>query len=443
MTSTISYKNILAVAIPMMVGGLSINIVTLTDTIFLSRLGEMELGAAGNGGIFYFIFAFVGMGFTTGLQIILGRRNGERRYKEIGSHLTHAIYFVIGFSLLLYLVFFFLAPHILRFVVESDAIYTGVMRFLNIRAWALPVTLLNFTMVALFVGITKTRVIALAMPITAMLNIFLDYSLIFGKMGFPRMGIEGAALASNISEFTGFAILLGYALLKLPRSKYALFDTFGFKPQLIRSQVNVSYPLMIQNFLTLGAWFTFFAILENIGERELAISHIVRSMYMFMMIPVFSLGDATNTLVSNLLGEQKGDQIFVLLKRVLVLGLGVSLIVLTVNFSFPNQLIGIYTEDVSLIYDARSTFFIVTVAMLFFTVGLLFFRALTGTGRTKLSLRVEIWAIVIYLAYAFVVAKGLEGSLEWTWSSEFVYFSLISLFSLYFLRKKVWEGQSI
>ena len=94
MLQNISYKNIWKIALPIIISGVAQNVVTVTDTMFLGRLGNVELGAAGNAGILYFLLVLSGMGFTTGAQIIIGRRNGEQNFTQIGKVFDHCIYFI-------------------------------------------------------------------------------------------------------------------------------------------------------------------------------------------------------------------------------------------------------------------------------------------------------------------------------------------------------------
>jgi Na+-driven multidrug efflux pump len=91
MLAQISYKKLWKIALPKIISGVAQNVVTVTDTMFLGRLGNIELGAAGNAGIFYFLLVLSGMGFTTGAQIIIGRRNGEQNFSQIGKVFDHCI----------------------------------------------------------------------------------------------------------------------------------------------------------------------------------------------------------------------------------------------------------------------------------------------------------------------------------------------------------------
>jgi len=434
-----SFKNIVAVTLPIIIGGLSLNIVGITDTIFLSWLGEVELGAVGNANIFYFIFAFVGMGFTTGVQIILGRRNGQGLLREIGRNFDQGIYFILFYSSLAVVSILLASAFLIPLLVSSNEVLAGIQEFLRMRSWGIFFTLLNMGFISFYVGIAKTRVIAVLMPIASGLNIILDYGFIFGNLGLPQLGISGAAMASNISEGVGTLLLLVYTIRNVDLKKYDLFRFRAPNLSLLKHQLNLSSPLMLQNSLTLMAWFTFFSLIESLGERELAISHIVRSLYMLITFPLFSLGDATNTLVSNLIGCGEDESVFKLLKRVIVIGFGFNILVLIVSLTFSDEIIGVFANDPALIEAAKPTFYIVNAVLFLFCAGILSFRALSGTGLTRTSLGVEGMSVLIYLSYAYFVSKELKMGLEMTWTSEFIYFSFLLVGSLYFLRKRAWK----
>jgi len=399
----------------------------------------VELGAVGNANIFYFIFAFVGMGFTTGVQIILGRRNGQGLLREIGRNFDQGIYFILFYSSLAVVSILLASAFLIPLLVSSNEVLAGIQEFLRMRSWGIFFTLLNMGFISFYVGIAKTRVIAVLMPIASGLNIILDYGFIFGNLGLPQLGISGAAMASNISEGVGTLLLLVYTIRNVDLGKYDLFRFRAPNLSLLKHQLNLSSPLMLQNSLTLMAWFTFFSLIESLGERELAISHIVRSLYMLITFPLFSLGDATNTLVSNLIGRGEDESVFKLLKRVIVIGFGFNILVLIVSLTFSDEIIGVFANDPALIEAAKPTFYIVNAVLFLFCAGILSFRALSGTGLTRTSLGVEGMSVLIYLSYAYFVSKELKMGLEMTWTSEFIYFSFLLVGSLYFLRKRAWK----
>ena len=439
----ISFRRIIQITVPLIVGGLSMNIVNLTDTIFLGQLGAAELGSAGNGSIFYFIFAYVGMGLTSGMQIIIARRNGEKNYGEINALLQSGILMITVFAVFASSLILLGMDQLFSSIYRSATVAQGSYDYLSVRSYGLFFTLFNFAMTAFFVGITKTRVISWVVPLAALLNILLDYLLIFGIAGFPELGIKGAALASVISEATGALLLLGVAVYRYRNSEFMLFRRVRNQIKFSQEIFKLSYPLLLQNFITLGAWFVFFSLIEKLGENELAASHIIRSIYGFLMLPSFSLADATNSLVSNLIGEKKQDQIFHLIKRVIIIGLVFNIICIILNLGFEKQIFLLFTKDEAVIGAAGYAFTIINLALVILTLAMVLFRSLTGTGMTKLSLVLEIISVFIYLTYAVIVSQSEQASINLFWSAEFIYFSLIAVLSYLFLRFGNWRSRAI
>ena len=443
MLNTISYKNILRIAFPIIISGIAQNVVNVTDTMFLGRVSKVALGAGGNSGIFYFILVITGMGITTGAQIIIGRRNGEQNYKQIGKIFDHCIYIVVPISILLFFFIKYWSPYLLEIIIKSPNILQASNEYLSYRAFGIFVAYLNFSFIAFYVGTTKTNILIYVTFVMAAVNVFLDYSLIFGNFGFPEMGIKGAATASVIAETTALLFFILYTYLKVNLDKYNLFKFRDFSSDIVKRILKVGSPIMLQSFLSLSSWFIFFIIIENLGEQELAISHIIRSIYMVLMIPLFGFSSATNTLVSNLIGQGNSDLVLRLVKKITILSLLSTAVVLLFNIFFPKEMIGFYTKDVQLIIETIPTLNIISFTMFFFAGAFILFNGVNGTGNTKTSLLIETITISIYLTATFYIALVLKSSLPVVWCSEFIYFTLLGFLSFAYLKWGNWKKVNI
>jgi putative MATE family efflux protein len=443
MSANISYKNIWRIALPIIISGVAQNVVTVTDTMFLGRLGNVELGAAGNAGILYFLLVLSGMGFTTGAQIIIGRRNGEQNYSQIGKVFDHCIYFIAPLSITLFILVKVFSPSLLETITQSKSILTAAIAFLSYRIYGLFFAFILGAFIAFYVGTTKTKILIYVTLMMMIVNVFLDYSLIFGNLGFPKMGIKGAALASVISEICALSFLILYTLKKIDLNKYGLFKFSKFDVKILKRISKVGGPMMLQNFLSISSWLIFFIIIEKIGERELAISHIIRSIYMVLMIPLFGFSSATNTLVSNLIGQGNNNLVLTLVKRVTFLSLACTSIALIFNIFLPTQIIRFYTSDASLIQETIQTLHVISGTMFSFAIAFIFFNAVSGTGNTKMALLIELITISIYLVATYYIAIVLQSSLPIVWCSEFIYFSLLGILSFGYLKWGNWGAVKI
>ncbi len=419
------------------------NIIILVDTVFLGRVGEIELGASAIGGLFYLCLYLIGFGFGVGSQIIIGRRNGESNFRKIGEIFGHSTLFL----LLLAVVFFFLTKatyaNIMRSTLRSPDIFQQVEAFLDIRVWGLFFAYINVSFRAFYVGITKTKFISYSAAIMALVNIALDYVLVFGHYGFPEMGIRGAALASVIAEGASVSFFVFITLRKVDIRKYSLFRFWPIQWQTIKNILNIAVFIMLQFFISVVSWFSFFLIIEQTGERPIAVSNIVRSLYMILSIPIWGLGAATNTIVSNMMGENKIAGIVPTIKRIAKISFFSILGVIAVTFLFAREMISFYTDNVSLINDALGPLYVVLGVMLVFSISIVIFNGVAGTANTKTSLIIEIVAILVYLALAWYLAIYLKASTPIIWCSEFVYFFVMGFLSILYFRRGTWMKKEI
>ncbi len=439
----ISYKRIWQIAYPIILGSVAQNLINVTDTAYLGRVGQVELGASALGGIFYFVFIMLGLGFGTGAQIIMARRFGEGNNHAIGKTFDHALYFILPLALVAFLVLFIFAPAILRPMVQSDSIYQATLQYLDFRVYGIFFAFLQILFRSFYIGISNTTVITSSTLLMAGINIVLDYVMIFGKWGFPEMGIQGAALASSISEACAVVYLFVYTWRKQHHKTYQLFEFKAFDRKLFNRNFELSAPIMVQNFFSLGVWFVFFLLVEKMGEQALAVSNIIRSIYIVLMIPIWGFASAANSLVSYLIGLQHSDKVFTLIKRIVWLSLGGVLVIVLLSMIFPSLIIRVYTEDPDLIKIAVPVLYVVDVGSLALSVGFVVFNGLIGTGRTMIGLFIELLTLAFYLFYVWLLTSVFRSSVAMVWTSEIIYGGFMIVLSSLYLKFGKWQSQTI
>jgi len=435
----ISFKGILNVALPIMLMGLSHNVINAADTAFMGRLGEVPIGAVGNGALLYFIPVLVVMGLSLGGQIIIGRRNGEANRHEIGRVFWQTLYaqFLIGLvsSIGMYL----FSEDLMYMLNGSDEIAAEAAKYLKIRAPGLMVVSMAIGFNAFYVGITKTRIVGIANPIMASVNVLFNYILVFGKLGMPALGIEGAAWASLISECTLLLSFVVFFVFFTDRSKYHFGSGLSPDFELIGRIFKIGGPAMFQSFITLAAWFSFFTLIEHLGTYELAVSHLVRVVYIFIIIPVFSLSDAVSTLTSNLLGEDRADDIKAMAKHSVYLGWISNLVFLPFFLFFPDKLAMLFTEYEHLAQGTVPILQMMGAVSFVFTVSMVLSKIIIGSGRTIHAFYLEFTTVVAYFVFIYLVIEVYKSSLLFCWTSEFIYFGGMLVLSAIYLRFFNWK----
>ena len=435
-------KEIWNVSYPIFLGLLAQNIINVTDTAFLGRVGEVELGASAMGGLFYICVFTIAFGFSVGSQILIARRNGEGRYKDVGPVMIQGGTFLLGLAMLMFGLTHLLAPSIVRLLISSDSIFDATMEFLNWRIWGFFFAFVNVMFRALYIGITRTKVLTMNAVVMALVNVLLDYILIFGKFGMPEMGIKGAAVASVMAEAASLAFFLIYTYAKVDFKKFGLNHWQKIDFSLLGKILSISCFTMIQYFLAMATWFVFFIAIERLGQRELAIANIVRSIYIVMLIPVQALSTTTNSLVSNLIGAGKPEQVMGLCGRMIricyyfVLPLGILIAL------FPELVLRIYTDNLDLIAGSVSSLWVMLSSYLIVVPAFIFFFSVSGTGNTQTALLIDMASIFVYVLYALWVGIRMHADVAVCWTTEHVY-DLMILSAFFYLWKGNWQNKKL
>lgn len=443
LSATPSYRKIWIVSYPIILSLLAQNIIGVVDTAFLGRVGEIELGASAIGGLFYHAIFMLGFGFGTGAQILMARRNGEKKFLQVGKIFNHTIYIFMVFSALIVAIIYWLAPDILGSIMSSREVFDASVSYLNYRVWGILFAFTNVAFRAYYVAITKTRLLGWSAGIMAVVNILLDYALIFGNWGFPEMGIEGAALASVIAEGISALFFVIASLLDGANRKYSIFTFPKFDTDIVLRTWNISVFIMLQHFASLGGWFIFFLLIEQTGETPLAISNIIRSLYMLLMIHVWSFSASVNSMVSNAIGEGNSDSVFPIIQKFNKLSLLITAMIIAVSLLIPETLLRIYTNDTDLIHNAVPVLYVVLFALIPLSLSINWFSGVSGTANTQVALLIEVITISVYLAYVFLIALVAEASLPVIWMSEYVYLITIGLLSWLYLKFGKWRERRI
>lgn len=440
---TYSYRNIWKVAYPILISLVMEQMIGLTDTAFLGRVGEVELGASAIAIIYYMVLFMIGFGFSLGAQIIIGRRNGEGDYKATGKIFWTGLYFVLGLSGIIILLSELFSPWLMRLMVSSEAIYEASLSYVR---WRLPGMVFAFitTMFrAFYVGTTQTRTLTLNSVVMVLSNIVFNWILIFGKFGCPALGITGAAIGSSLAELVSLIFFIVYTRMKCDREKYGLDKAARFDIRELKGMMPVCSWTMIQNTISISTWFIFFLYIEHLGERALAISNITRSVSGLLWVVLQAFSATCSTLVSNIIGEGHQEKVMSLVKRILKLSYGIVSIMVLLVCIFPEIVGRIYTDIPDLI-DASVPAIIIMATSYFLNVGgQVFFQAVSGTGSTKTAFKLEMIALVVYTAYCTVIIGMMKLDVSICWTAEHVYAGMLLICSWWYMSSGRWKNLKI
>ena len=438
-----SYKQILFMAMPITLAMLVPQINFITNNIFLGMLGEQELASAGITGVYYLIFAVIGNGLNNGLQALIARRAGQNLPKEIGRIFFNGVWVALVIAALGIAATYLFAPWVMHRFIHDTVIADQVIDFLLIRIWGLPFLYLYVMRNALLVGTNQTRFLVWGTLAEALVNIVLDYTMIFGRFGFTAIGFNGAAYASIIAEASGLLVIYAVIHFKGIHKSFAFFEQTKVDFSIIKLILTMSAPLIVQFAISIMSWEYFYILIEHHGPRALAISNTMRNIFGLFGIFCWAFASTTNTMVSNIIGQGKSEEVMPLIKRVVTMSLGISLFIFIVLNIFPEFFLSFYSQGEEFIAEAVPIVRIVSVALLMMSVGTIWLNAVTGTGNSRVNLLIELVTIVIYCVYVFLVLEYWNLSIGWGWGSEWVYWISMFTMAFFYMRSGKWKGKVI
>ena len=423
-----TYKQIWLINYPVMMSILMEQLINITDALFLGHVGEVELGASALACVYYMAIYILGFGFSLGLQVMIARRNGEQQYGKTGRTFFQGLFFLGGLAVVLILASSLATPSLMKYFIRSPQIYQTVIDYLNWRCIGLLFSFPFLAFRSFYVGITKTKVLTLAALAAVLINIPCNYLFIFGL----DLGISGAAIASSLAEAGSLLIIVAYTLAKTDKKKYGLRAVYDGK--LLRDVLRLSGWSMMHAFVSVVPWFLFFIAIERLGEVQLAVSNITRSVSTIFFVIVNSFAATTASLVSNLIGEGKGDQLFELCRKILKLAYAIGLPLVVLAMLFNRQIMGFYTDNPLLIEIAFYPFIVMLLNYLFAVPGFVYSNALAGTGDTRTAFIFQVTTIIVYLIYLYVLSYCFTTPLAVYLTAEYLFVALLGIQSYIYMK---------
>lgn len=435
----VTNRQILNIALPISLALMVPQFNFIINNVFLGHLSEQALAAASITGVYYLVFASIGYGLNNGLQALISRRAGENRPDDIGKIFNQGVLISMLIAILGILITYFLSPIILKSSIHSKETFDMSVSFLKTRIWGLPFLYIYQMRNALLVGTNQSRYLVAGTFAEAVANVFFDYTLIFGKMGFPALGFNGAAYASVIAEFSGMFVIFLVIHKKGISSQYALFKDLKWDKRHAKLITDISGPLVFQHAISIISWVFFYILIEHHGATNLAVSNTMRNIFGFFGVFIWAFASTTNSMVSNVIGQGKKELVIPLINKIARLSLSVAIVIaLLLNF-FPDVYLSIYGQTEEFIRVGTPILRLVAIVMVLMSVSSIWLNAVTGTGNSRVTFLIELFAIILYCTYVFIVLEVNKLSIFWGWASELLYWSCMLVLSFIYIKSGRWK----
>lgn len=291
-----SLREVWQVSWPLMLGLCSASFMMFADRLYLSHYSVAAMNAMAVGGLTCFLLLVMPFCIGQITEVFVGRFHGEGRYDMLGKPVWQVIWIsFISYPIMLFMSY--LISQALYGVDSGEAIYIVNMMYFS------PFFLASVALMGFFIGIGKTHVITWATVCANLVNIGLAPLFIFG-IGLPKLGIQGAALATGIAQVFQVAFLLTLFLQNTYRAKFCT-DKASFDSTLCRSMLQLSLPSGFGRLIEVVTHLAFFRIIAMAGDIELAKCTMVQSFYLLTIFCIDGLSKGVTTIVSNLVGAKE------------------------------------------------------------------------------------------------------------------------------------------
>lgn len=440
----ITYKQILKVALPIMLGSAGQNVVTLADSVFLFHYDKVSFAAVGIVGIFYLTLNTIGYSLSKGGQIIIARRHGENNTEAVRATTQTLLAFQIFVSLFVFAFVWLLSPSIFSLFISDPVIRELSLDYIYHRLPGIFFSYIGFVFIALYSGLGWAKFILVDTIILLIINLIFNYGLIFGRWGMPEMGLSGAALASTIAEAVALVAFITYVMFDKKVKKFSFFTKIIFHRHIAKSFLKISTPITVQSALSMGSWFLFFILIEKMGPDALAVSNLARIIYLGLSVPYWGFTSAVNTFVSTLIGYGKFKEAIRVVRKTIALcliftiSLSLPIVIYPVEILYP--LLG--TQDNQMLLEAVPVLWILLIILIIMSVGGILYNAVVGTGDTVYGLKILTYSIIPYMGLVVAVVY-FKGPIEMAWASEIAYWLVMLFMSRNYFLSHDWKNNMV
>ncbi len=424
-----AYRDVMRIALPSIVEMVLMSLIGSVDTMMVgNELGAEALSSVGLPTQPRMLLLSLFFALNVGVTAIVARRKGEERQEDANATLRNAMMLALGLSVILTAAAVAFAEPLLRLAggdtAESEKVFTDAVDYFRIMTYALPVNALAMCICAAQRGIGKTRITMWVNMASNLINVFFNYCLIGGHLGFPRMEVRGAALASAIGMGAGFLLALATVVAPGKYKGYlhlSLHDSWRFDKESMRSIVKVGGNAAIEQFGVRFGFFVYARILFSLGTTMYAANQICMQLLSITFTFGDGLGVAATSLVGQNLGRKRPDLSMLYGKISQRFAVMISLVLGVLIVSFRYQIAGWFIGENTLNADqvvayAASTMLVLAAIQPFQTSSVVLSGSLRGAGdNLYVALIATICVSVVRPLMAVIAVYVLHLGLTGTW----------------------------
>lgn len=420
-------RAIFVLAVPMVLEMVMESVFAVCDVFFVSRLGGAAVATVGLTESWLTIVYALAMGLAIAATATVARRIGERDRDGAAHAAAQAIVLSLAFALVLGACAGLFAPRLLAAMGAAPDVIAVGSTYARIMLGGNATIVMLYLINAIFRGAGDAAIAMRVLWLANAINIVLGPCLIFGLGPFPRMGVAGAALATNIGRGTGALFALSRLLRRGSGGRVELhMRHFRFDFAVIGRLARLAWSAALQMLIGMGSWIALIRILSSFGSNVIAGYTIGVRLFLFALLPAVGVANAAATMVGQSLGAKQPERA---LRAVKIAG-SYNMVVLTIAGAvlalFAPTIAGWFTHDPVIQPEAAATLRIVAYGFPFYAWGMVMSQSFNGAGDTRTPTWINIgvfWCWELPLAYVLGVKLG--------WGAHAIYLAITIAFSTY------------
>ena len=436
-------RAVFLLAVPMVLELVLESTFAVVDIFFVGKLGASAVATVGLTESYLFLLYAIAMGLAMGVTALVARRIGEGRREDAAVTAMQALWIAVLASVPFAIVGILWARELLA-LMGADA--WTLQHGTSYMRWMLGgnvVIMLLFVINAIFRGAGDAASAMRVLWVANGLNIVLDPLLIFGWGPVPAMGIEGAAIATNIGRGVGVLMQL-WILFRGGRHIRVLGEQLAWQGAVAWRIVRTSLGGVGQMIIGMTSWIFLVRILASIGSEAVAGATIAIRLMMFTMMPAWGMSNAAATLVGQNLGAEQPARAEAAVWRIGWYNMAYLVLVSVLFFVFPQQLVGFFTDDPKAVAIGAEWLRILSYSFFVYGWWMVTVQAFNGAGDTITPTKINVvffWLIQIPLAWLLALQMGWQQSgVFW---AVFVSETAVGLFTLWLFTRGGWKSVKV
>ena len=434
--TAINFKSINKLAIPATIAGIAEPLLSITDTAIVGNIpvdGVESLAAAGIVGSFLSMLIWILGQTRSAISAIISQYLGARKLAEVQTLPAQAIFLNISLSILILLSTIFIADDIFELLNASGKILEYCISYYSIRVWGFPLTLFVFAVMGIFRGLQNTYWPMMIAIFGAVLNVILDFALVYGIEGFIEpMYLEGAAWASLIAQVV--MAIMAFILL-LTKTNISLKLIFPLHKELGRLVV-MSLNLFVRAIALNTAIILAVREATALGDEYIAAHTIALNIWLFSAFFIDGYGAAGNIMGGRLLGAKDYNGLWTLVKKIMLYGFLVSLVLVLFGFLFYRPIGSLFSNDTIVLNAFYAIFFIVILGWPRNTVAFVLDGLFKGLGEMKYLRNTLLTATFLGFVPILFLGKYMNWGLHGIWIAVTIWMLIRGVALVWKFRRK-------